>query len=417
MPLRFIGLWRQADFVKLWTGQTISMIGSAITTMALPLTAVLVLKATPTQMGLLVALESLPVLFIGLFAGVWIDRHQRRPILIAADLGRAAVLILVPITAILHILRIEYLYGTAFLVGLMGLFFDVAHRSYLPTLVEHKRLLEGNSKLEMSHSIAEIAGPGLAGWLVQILSAPIAIVFDAISFLISALFLGLIHKPEPEPEPLDESNNVFGNMRDGLRLVSGDQYLRAIAGGIGLLNLFNSVLEAVFILYLTRNLKVTPALLGLIFASGSVGFLLGTLLPDRIAKRWGIGSGIISGVFLIGFSDFLLPSLTNSASLTTITIIMIIAQFFFGLGLVVFNIGQVSLRQSITPDKLQGRMNATMSLVAWGIVPLGGLLGGLLGDKIGLRSTLFLAAFGEIIAAFWLLLSPIRKLNRQLGLD
>jgi MFS family permease len=412
-------LWRHADFVKLWASQTISLFGSQITLLALPITAALVLNATPVQMGLLTAAGAISSLLVGLFVGVWVDRYRRRPILIAADVGRAAALAVIPIAAMfadkLHpgALRIELLYVVAFVVGTLTLFFDVAHRSFLPSLIGSQQLVEGNSKLELSGSVAEILGPGVAGGLVQLVSAPIAIAVDVASFLISALFLGAIRTPEPAPRPSGEQQNVGGQIREGLTLVFGDRLLRAIAGCIGTVSLFNSVLEAVFILYVTRELGLGPGLLGLIFSSGSVGLLLGTFLPGWLARRLGLGSGIIGGLLLVGLSDLLIPLLNPSMAVVTIAPVLVVAQFFFGLGMVVFSIGQVSLRQTITPDHLQGRMNATMSFVAWGVVPLGGLLGGVLGETTGLRQTLFLAAGGELLAVLWLLLSPIRQVGKE----
>ncbi len=413
MRFRLTGLWRHADFVKLWTGQTISLIGSQVTFLALPLTAVLILNATPAQMGFLTAAGALPSLLVGLFAGVWIDRHRHRPILIAADLGRTVLLLLIPVAALLGVLRIEYLYVVALLVGTLGLFFEVAHHSFLPSLVGREQLVEGNSKLEISDSVAEIVGPGLAGGLVQLVTAPIAIAVDAISFLISALFLGLIRTPEPAPKPPDERQNILGETVEGLSLVSGNALLRAIAGGMSTVHLFNSVLEAVFVLYLTRELGIGPGLLGLIFASGSVGFLIGALLPGWVTRRFGLGSGIIGGLLLVGLSDLLIPLISGSVVVMVKILVLMAAQFFFGLGLTIFNIGQVSVRQAVTPDHLQGRMNATLSFIAAGSVPLGGLLGGGLGEMIGLRSTLVLAALGEMLAALWLILSPIRSLREQ----
>ena len=201
MRLRFTGLWRDVNFTKLWTGQAISLFGSQITFLALPLTAVLVLDATPSQMGILMAVEALPTLLMGLFVGVWVDHYRRRPILIMADLGRAVLLSVIPVVAILGLLRIEHLYIVCFLVSVLGLFFSVAHRSFLPSLVGREHLVEANSKLELSNSVAEIVGPGVAGGLVQAVTAPIAIAVDAISFLVSALLLGLIRVSEPVPRP------------------------------------------------------------------------------------------------------------------------------------------------------------------------------------------------------------------------
>jgi MFS family permease len=413
MRLRLAGLWRHADFVRLWTGQTISSIGSSITFLALPLIAVLALDATPAQMGLLTVAETTPALLIGLFVGVWVDRHRRRRILIAANVGRAVALILIPVGAILGLLSINHLYAVTFLVGALSPFSDVAGASFLPSLVGRDRLIEGNSKLAMGRSIAEIVGPGAGGWLVQLVTAPVAIAVDTIPFLISALFLGRIQTPEPAPMPSDPAQTVWREIGEGLRLVAGSRLLRPIAACIAMMSLFNSVLEAIFVLYVTRELGIKPGLLGITFASGSVGFLLGALLPGQVTRRFGLGPAIIGGLLLVGLSDLLVPMAGTSAGIAVTTTILIVAQILFGLGFVVFNTGQVSLRQAITPDRLQGRMNGTMSFISEAVVPLGGLLGGGLGEVIGLRSTLWLAATGEILAVLWLLLSPMRSLHSR----
>jgi MFS family permease len=410
MRLRFNGLWRDANFMKLWAGQAISLFGSQITFLALPLTAVLVLDATPAQMGILMAIEALPSLLIGLFVGVWVDHYRRRPILIVADLGRAVLLGVVPVAAVLGLLRLEHLYVVCFLGSVLGLFFGVAHRSFLPSLVGREHLIEANSKLELSNSVAEIVGPGVAGGLVQVVTAPIAIAVDAISFLVSAVLLGLIGVSEPVPKPA-EPQNIGKEIGEGLELVLRDRLLRSIAGCLSTLYLFNGVLEAVFILYVTQELGIGAGLLGLIFAGGSVGFLLGALLPGWVVRRFGWGPGIMVGLLLVGLSDLLVPLVRGSAAVAVA--VLMSAQFLFGLGLVVFNAGQVSLRQAVTPDELQGRMNATMSFLAGAAVPLGGLLGGVLGEAIGLRPTLFLAALGEILSVLWLLLSPMRSQREQ----
>jgi MFS family permease len=413
MRLRFNGLWRDVNFMKLWAGQAISLFGSQITFLALPLTAVLVLDATPAQMGILVAVEALPSLLMGLFVGVWVDHYRRRPILIVADLARAVLLCVVPVAAILDLLRIEHLYIVGFLVSVLGLFFGVAHRSYLPSLVGREHLVEANSKLELGNSVAEIVGPGVAGGLVQVVTAPIAIAADAISSLVSALFLGSIRVSEPVRKPSEQQQNIGKEIGEGLELVLRDRLLRSIAGCLSTLYLFNSVLEAVFILYVTQELQIGAGLLGLIFAVGSVGFLVGAILPGWVARRFGWGPGIIVGLLLVGLSDLLIPLVRGSVVVSVALAALMTAQFFFGLGLVIFNVGQVSLRQAMTPDELQGRMNATMTFLAGAVVPLGGLLGGALGETIGLRPTLLLAACGEILSVLWLLLSPIRSQREQ----
>ncbi|MEM7348477.1 MAG: MFS transporter [Chloroflexota bacterium] len=408
MTSNHVSLWRHADFMRLWAGQTTSLLGSQITLLALPLVAVLFLDATPIQMGILTAVGSLPSLLIGLFVGVWVDRRRRRPILIMADLGRAILLLIIPITAWFSVLRIEHLYILAFLIGILTLFFDVAYRSLLPALINTDRLVEGNSKLELSQSAAEVIGPGVAGGLVQLVTAPFAIIVDAFSFLLSGLFLSLIKKPETPPEASSQKS-LWQEAREGLQIVFGTPILRAIAGSLGTLSLFNSMLETVFVLYITRDLALTPGLIGLIFSSGGIGFLIGALLPEWNIRRFGLGTTMIGAILITGFSDLLI-ALAGGSTLS-IVIILIVAQFLFGLGLTNYNVGQVSLRQAITPEPLQGRMNAMMRLISWGIIPLGALLGGVLGETIGLRATIGIAALGEISAILWLLLSPVRSIQ------
>lgn len=402
-------LWRHSDFLKLWTGQTISSIGSHITFLALPLTAVLILEATPTQMGLLSSIEALPALLVGLFVGVWVDRRRRRPIMIAANIGRAVLLMAIPLAALTGNLRIEYLYVLGFLTGALGLFFSVASQSFLVTLVGKPQLVEANSKLEISRSAAEIVGPGLAGALIQILTAPVAIAFDALSFVISGLLLVWIRTPEPEMADHETQNPILREARDGLRVVADDHVLRALAGCLGTIGVFNAMLEAVWILYITRELHLEPGMIGVIFGGGSIGFLIGAVAAGRVTRWIGYGPAIMLGVVVTFTSDLVTP--LASGTPLVVMIMLLIASFFFSIGLTLFNIGQVSLRQTMTPVRWQGRMNATMEMIGAGVIPLGALLGGVLGEAIGLRATLFLAVAGELSACLWLFFSPVRVLR------
>jgi MFS family permease len=405
---------RSPDFTRLWIGQSISLIGSQVTLLALPITAAVTLSASALQMGVLSAVESAPALLFGLLAGAWVDRNKRRPILIGADIGRALVLGVIPISALLGMLRVEVLYVVGFLTGTFGLFFNVTYRSYLPSLVGRQQLVKANSQLELSNSVAEIIGPGAAGGLVQLIGAPLAIAVDAFSFLVSAFSIVSIRAPEPNVKPIEEGTNLGSEIIEGLHLVFGEQRLRALAGCISSLSLFNAAFEAVQILYLTRQLGLTAGWLGVIFAGGSVGFLLGALIADRLTRRLGLGRSLVLGVLVLGSSDLLVPLAGRIGTLWLVVSVLIVAQFFFGMGLTIFQIGQVSLRQSLTPDQLQGRMNATLSVLTWGVVPLGGLLGGLLGQVIGLSLTLMLAAIGEMMAVSWLVFSPVRRIQ-QIG--
>jgi MFS family permease len=405
------GLWRHPDFLKLWAGQSVSLFGTQVSLLAIPLAAVLTLKASPFQMGLLTAAGSAPALIFGLLAGVWVDRLRRRLILIVADAGRCVLLALIPLAYALGFLRIELLFVLAFLVGILSIFFDVAYQSYLPSLVERKYLVEGNSKLELSDSAATIAGPGLAGALVQLFSAPVAILADALSFLVSALSLAWIRKVE-EPLAVEAQQKRIGReILEGLRFVSGDSRLRALACSYGMLAFFNSVLEAVGILYLTRQIGISPALLGVIFAIASVGFVAGALLAARLTRWLGVGLTLLLAPVVLGASDLLIP-LVGLVPFLAFPLVGI-AQFVFGLARPVWRINQISLRQSITPENLLGRMNASISFIVYGLPTLGALLGGVLGQRVGLQATLVIAAVGEILACLWIFFSPVRQLKEQ----
>lgn len=402
-------LWQVRDFRRLWASETISQTGTRVSMLALPLVAALPLDATPWEMGVLTALLNLPALVVGLFAGVLVDRWRRRRVLIVADLGRALLLTLIPAAWLLDLLRIELLYAVTLLTGTLSVFYVVAYRSYLPALVPHDRLVEGNSKLEMSRAAAEIGGPGLAGVLVQIISAPLVIVADACSFVASAALIGSIRAREDEIEQAEDRRDILREAAEGVRLVLGDRILRSIAGATATATIFSTVLEAVLILYLTRRLDLQPATIGFIFAAGSVGFLAGALLPDRLARRFGLGPVLGVSLAAIGLSDLLIPLATGPQAV--IIGLLVAAQFLFGIGLTVFSVNQVSLRQSVTPERLQGRMNATMLVLVSGATPIAALLGGLLGELLGLRMTLLLAAIGELTAVLWIVMSPVSQLR------
>jgi MFS family permease len=404
-------LWHHPNFIKLWAGQTVSLFGSQISLLAIPLTAVLTLNATPLQMGILTAAEAAPYLLFGLVAGVWVDRFHKRAILIMADVGRFFVLSLIPLAYLLGILRIELLYLLAFLVGTLSIFFDVAYRSYLPSLIEREQLIEGNSKLELSRSAGEIVGPGLAGVLVQVFTAPIAILVDAFSFLISAVSLMWVRIPEENPKVEVQHKSLRHEILEGLHFVFGEPILRALTISFTTLTLFNSLVEAVFVLYVTKEIGIKPATLGLIFAIGSTGFVVGALLAEKLTRWLGIGITLLFAPLVIGASDLLIP-LAGLVPFFAFPLLGV-AQLLFGLARPVFSINQISLRQTITPEHLLGRMNASVSFVVFGIPTIGALLGGALGQSIGLQKTLIIAAIGEILACLWIFFSPIRKLQEQ----
>jgi MFS family permease len=410
--IRFEGLWRHAEFLKLWAGQTISLFGTQVSQLAIPLAAALVLNASPAQMGLLGAFEFAPFLLLSLFAGVWVDRMYRRPVLIVADIGRALLLGSIPAAGLLGVLRIEQLYVVGLLTGVLTVFFDVAYQSYLPVLVSREHLVEGNSKLEVSRSVAQIAGPGVAGALVQLVSAPIAVLVDALSFVASVISLLFIRTREPAPVRHEgKAGSIWFELREGLGVVLENPVLRSIAGCTGTSNLFGNAMQAVFVLYVTRELGLQPAVIGLIYAVSGPGALFGAVVAGELARRFGLGATIISSIVLTQGANVLVP--LASGPLYVITVVLMAASFFSGLGNPIYNINQVSLRQAITPDRLQGRMNASMRFIVWGTIPIGALLGGALGEAIGLRPTIAVLALCSLLAPLWVVFSPVRQLRVQ----
>jgi MFS family permease len=405
---RTTSLWRHRDFMRLWAAETISQVGSQVTLLALPLAAILILDATAFEVGALSSIEYAPFLLVGLPAGVWVDRLRRRPILIAGDLGRAAVLASIPIAYWLDALTMTHLYAAAFFTGICTVFFDVAYQSYLPSLVERGQLTEGNAKLEISRSGAQLAGPGIAGGLVEVLTAPVAIAVDAVSYLGSALFVSRIRRPEPDvpAPPAEDRPRMRSQIMEGLRYVLGHPLLRPIAACTALSNLFSAMATAILILFAVRELGLTAGAIGVALAIGNVGFLVGAFAAERIAGRVGIGRAIVGSSVLFGLAGFAYPLATSA----TAVVLLVAGGLLFGFGGVVYNVNQVSLRQAITPGRMQGRMNATMRFVVWGTLPIGALAGGALGGAIGLRPTLWIAAAGGFLAFVPPLFSPVRSL-------
>ena len=404
------GLWRNSDFMRLWGAESASLLGTQITALAFPLMAITLLDASATQMGLLAAAETAPFFVWSLFAGVWVDRRRRRPILIVADVVRAALLIGIPIAAWLDLLRIEYMYAVAFAAGTFGVFFEVAHFAYVPALVGRKQVVEANSKLQISHSAADAGGPGVAGLIVQALSAPLALVIDAVSFLVSALLLRQIQTVEP-PLERPESTSVRADVASGLRMLLGHPLLRPIVLGSIVYVIFQKAIAALYILYATRELDIAPLTLGLILAAGGAGAIPGALLSARVAARLGVGPTIVVFWFLQGATWLLVPLTTGA-----LVVPVLAAQaLLYGVVGTIVNIQQWSLRQIVTPDELQGRVTASHRFLVFGSFPLGALLGGTLGSLIGLRETLALCAVALVSSGFVVLFSPLRRLQEALA--
>jgi MFS family permease len=406
-------LWRQSDFMKLWSGQSISQFGDEITLLAIPLLAINILGAGALEMGILGVVRFLPWIFFTLPAGVWVDRMRRRPILIGADVARAVLLGSIPLAFIGGWLTLLQVYLVAFAAGTLEVFFDVAYQSYLPSIVRRDELVEGNSKLELSRAGSSVIGPTVAGFLIEAVRAPFAIAFDALSYLGAALFIGLIRRPETGPAPHDPADGARPTMwqeaRAGIGYVVASPYLRSIAACTGTANLFGNISGAVLVLYLASEdgLGLSAVTLGFIFALGNLGVILGALTGGRLAKAAGIGPTIVISAALAGIAAFAVPLAPPEDPFW----VLVIGGVILGFGVVVYNVNQVGLRQAITPDRMLGRMNATMRLIVWGTIPIGALIGGVLGTLAGLETALWVSAIGASLSFLPVLLSPVRSLR------
>jgi MFS family permease len=424
-------LWRNPNFLRLWTSETISQFGSQFTGLALPLTAIIILNADSIQLGILNFAGSVPWLIFGLLIGVWVDRHRKQRIMVTSNILRGSLLALIPIAAVLGIitkLGIPFLYALSFFIGFLQVFFDVTYQSFLPSLVRRDQLVEGNRNLEASRSTAQVAGPTIAGIVISIITAPIAIAIDACSFFASAFALGRIEHEEVIDREISKPS-VSADIKEGLNVVLSDRRLRMIAGSTGTSNFFSTALGTIFLLYLVvpspAGLGVSKDLAGvtagIIFSVGSIGALVGVVIASRLAKTIGVGPAIIASALVGGLGAipyYLSGSLTASPLFSLVglsvnySMLSIMAgQFVSFIGVVVYNINQVSLRQAIVPLRLQGRMNATMRFLVWGTIPLGALTGGLLGGFLGLRTAIGIAVVGGSLAFLWVLLSPVRSLK------
>ncbi|HLJ34436.1 MAG TPA: MFS transporter [Ktedonobacteraceae bacterium] len=403
------GLWKNSDFLKLWLGRTISNMGNGITGIALPLTAVLVLSATPAQMGIIGALEGISVLLFGLIAGVWVDRLRRRPVLIVTDISRALVISSIPAAALLGILRIEQVYIVAALVGILTVFFNAADASYLPGLVQSTELVEGNSKLGISDALAEMVGPAIAGALVQIFSAPLAIVVDAFTFLFSALCMARIRKPEPAPTEVEPRSSVWHESVEGLLFVLRHPLLRALAGSASLFNFTGMFIGTLYTLYVVRTLGLSPTILGLLVATGGLSALAGASVARPVIERIGLGLAIGGGLFIYGLVGLLMP--LAFGPVPVVATLLFTSQLVGDAAISTYFIAELSLRQSLIPHHLLGRVNASIQLLTGGMAPLGALIAGIIAEYVGVRSTLFIGVAGVISAGLWLLLSPVSKIR------
>ncbi|MBF6605854.1 MAG: MFS transporter [Chloroflexi bacterium] len=441
MPSARLGVLRHADYRRYWTASTVSLFGTQVTQIAIPVIAVLVLRATPFEVALLTTIEFLPWILFTLPAGVWVDRLPRRRLLIAGDLGRAAMLVSIPLADALGALTIWQLFVVGFVNGVCTVFFDVADQSYLPTVVARDDLVEGNAKLQVSASSAQILGQPMGGGIVALLTAPFAVIVDAASFVGSALLIARIRAVEAPrvaagavatggEAAADRSTAVAtggspagaiaaaavalpreGMRREigeGLRYVLGNPYLRGIAASTSTSNLFSNIVFAVFAIYLYRDLSLVPAQVGLIGGAGGFGVLAGALLANRFAAWIGVGRTIVISAALTGPAGLLIPI----ASPGTAVPLLAAASFLGGMFAVIYNVNQVSLRQAITPERLLGRLNGTMRFLVWGTVPIGSLIGGVLASALGTHAGIWIGTILGFTPFVPLLFSPVPGLRR-----
>jgi MFS family permease len=396
-------LWRDADFMKLWTAQTVSVLGTQVSLLAIPYTAVVLLGASSLAVGALSAVEFLPFLLIGLPAGAWIDRLRRRPVMIVADAARVLVLAAVPIAYAAGALHLALLFPVALLTGAFTVFFDVAQQSYVPFVVEREQLAPANARLELSRSVAQVSGPGLGGVLVQALGAPVAILVDALSYAGSAVLLALVRRSEPAPAR-SAAGGMTAEIKEGLRFVFGHPLLRPILLAMAAANLAFGGVLALQVLYAARTLRLPASGIGLVLAVGYAGGVAGAFAVGPLRARLGVGRLLVGTAALFTAGTALLPLATHATALP----MMGGGLFVVYLGVVAFNIGQISLRQAVTPERMQGRMNSTMRVVVWGITPVGAFLAGIVGEAFGLRTVMWLAVIINALSVVPLIASAVR---------
>jgi MFS family permease len=401
-------LWQNGDFLLLWGAQSVSQVGSQVTGLALPLAAIFVVHATTFEVAALNVVDLLPFVLFSLPAGVWVDRLRRRPILIAADWGRAAALASIPVVYAFGGLTLAQLFIVGFATGTLTVCFDVSYQSYLPALVERDELGDANSKLEVSRSGAQLGGPGLAGVLVGAITAPYAIAVDAASFAGSAILMTAIRRIEELPETLAATRRrMRTEIAEGLRFVVGHPIMRPFLIMVAWSNFFTTLLFSIFLVFAVRELHLSAATIGLMFSLANIGTLAGALTATRVARRFGIGPTMIA-LAALGDAGLLLIPLARGGYAIPFIVVAQLVYGFCGIGI---NVNGISLIQAITPDRMLGRTNASRRFVVWGVMPFGGLIGGALGSTLGLRTALWIGAIGCALAFLPLLPSPIRRVR------
>ena len=405
------GLWRNARFVKLWGAATVSTFGSLVTRTALPFTAILLLDASPSAISVLRVAELLPGFIFGLVAGAWVDRLRRKRIMIATDLGRALLIVTIPLGAFLGWLGLGQLYVIAALVSVLSVFFDVAYQSLLPSLVKNDELVEANSKLSAAMSVAEASAFSSAGWLIQLLTAPVAMLVDGLTFIASAGLVARIREPELQTEPRSTESrpSIASDIVEGLRAVWRQPILRGMVVAGLAQNLAFGLVGTVFLLYVNQEVGFDPGILGMIFAVGGVSSFIGAMIAGRL-PRFGIGAIMVASLVLAAIGEAFVPLATAANAIGVLFLVG--QQIVADSALTVYDINQVSLRQAIAPAHVLGRVNASVRVTEFGAVLLGTVVAGYIGETVGLRETLWLGVALSVLAAVALALSPVRAVRR-----
>lgn len=401
------------DFLRCWFGEGVSQLGSQISLIAVPIIAAVALDAPPLQLGLVAACGQLPALLFGLFAGEWLDRRKRRPVMIATDLGRALVSLVIPLAAFFDQLTIPLLCVVLFALGTLTIVFDVANLSYVPSLVRRSELVAANSRLEATASGAQVAGPAVGGLLVGLLTGPGALLVDAGSFVVSTIALRRIETPEPEPAAPVVREPMRPRIAGGWRFVMGNPILRALAGCSAVTNLAGYAFLAVYVAFMVRELGLSDFQIGLVFATGGVGALVGSVLAGKCASRWGTGPTLIGAQLGFGLTGLLVPLavLVPAVALP----LVVAAEFLQWLTLLIYAVNSISLRQRLATDEMQGRLHATFAVVTRGVQPVGSILGGVIASVIGLSLTLVVSEIGMLLGVLVLLRSPLRHNSGVIG--
>jgi len=394
--------------MRLWIGETVEWFGDQITALALPTVAILLLNAGPFEMGVLEALSTIAFPILGLFVGVMADRWHRRPMMVWLNIGQVLALGSIPLVFMLGRLSINHLYVVALVMGVTSVFFTVAYQSFLPTLVDRENLVEGNAKLETSSSAALVFGPALAGFLIQAGGAALSIVADALSTLAAAVAIFSIKTPEVVPAVSEGERDFFKELREGAEVIFRNSILRTLTVTTATFNFGRSMFFAVFLLFIYDELKFSPATAGLVLGVGSAGFLIGALGASRIVERLGLGATLTLALLISGTGLVAVPIAMYGPAAPTLAAIWM----FSNVGFPLYNINQISLRQAITSDRLQGRMNATMRTITWGIAPAGAFIGGILGVELGVPATIIIGAVLSTLPTLFIILSPVAKLSR-----